>query len=481
MKFTSIQKLKPGMMLGQSILGITQAEKYIIGTVLTEKDIDFLGDKGIFGVYTMETKAPEILSPELMLRCLTAFQKKDIDTMLSLSEQIVIEVTARTEALDFRSIRSYEDYLPHHSICVAVYAVATGMRLGMTDAQLNNLALAGLLHDIGKTHLDSSILMKKETLTPEEYEQIKHHSEEGYTMLKPHPRIPTTVLEGILHHHENINGTGYPAGQTEISISPIARILHVVDVYDAIMSTRPYKRGMSGADAINYLIGGKMILFDARIVDAFLEVAIPYPTGCEVLLSNNQTALVVKQSKNTHRPFVFIDSEQSLIDLSLDNKYQDIIIVSDTDYERNLEKQAASAATTGEILTNPNHSKKKILIVDDVFVSIAHTKRALVPDYDVITCQDGAKAARMVATEKPDLVLMDYEMPNLNGISALQEIRKHGFQTPIVFLTGKCDKETVKTCLHYGAADYILKPANPVYLRARVEMILHNIDKNVFL
>lgn len=481
MKFTSVQKLKPGMTLGQSLLGIAQTEKYVIGTILTEKDIDFLKEKGIFGVYTMETKAPEILSSDLMLQCLNAFNKKNIDALLSLSGQIVSDVTMRRGSLDFRSIRSYEDYLPHHSICVAVYAVAIGMRLGMADSQLTNLAMAGLLHDIGKTCLAPSILMKKEALTPEEYEQIKRHPEEGYAMLKSNPRIPAAVLEGILHHHENINGTGYPTGQSENSISLIARILHVADVYDAIMSTRPYKKGMSGADALNYLIGGKMILFDTQIVDAFLEISIPYPTGCEVLLSNKHKAQVVKQSTNTHRPLIFIASEQLLIDLSRDNQYQDVTIVSDTDYERSTDILATTLPSTGEFANNPERYKKKILIVDDVFVSIAHTKRALVPEYDVITCQDGTKATRMVATEKPDLILMDYEMPNLNGISTLQEIRKHGFQTPIVFLTGKCDKETVKTCLHNGAADYILKPANPVYLRARVEMILQNIDKNIFL
>ena len=126
-------------------------------------------------------------------------------------------------------------------------------------------------------------------------------------------------------------------------------------------------------------------------------------------------------------------------------------------------------------------NKQKILIVDDVFVSIAHTKRALGSDYQVITCLGGSKAVMTVKESTPDLILMDYEMPDMDGVTAVREIQKLGYQIPIVFLTGKCDKETVRVCSQCGAVDYILKPANPVYLRTRIEMILNHIDRDVFL
>ena len=316
------------------------------------------------------------------------------------------------------------------------------------------------------------LLVKKETLTAAEYDEIKRHPEQGCAMLKGYALISNAVIEGILHHHENANGTGYPAGQREDDISDIAKILHVADVYDAIMTLRPYKKGMSEADAINYLIGGKTILFDEKVVDAFLKVAIPYPSGCEVRLSNKQTALVVNQSENTQRPLIYFEEEQRLIDLSKDEKYKDINILCDTDYEKVVLHGTGnhSSSNGGE------QGKKKILIVDDVFVSIAHTKHALTADYEVISCLDATKAAATAAAEKPDLILMDYEMPNMSGVDAVQAIRKRGIQTPIIFLTGKNDHNTVKACIQCGAADYILKPANPVYLRTRIEMILHNID-----
>ena len=480
MKFTAINKLQPGMVLGQNLIGISQADNYTVGYVLTENDIRFLEDKGLFGLYTIETQPAQILSPELMKKCIRAIRKVDIDAIIPLATQIVDELTTRTTNLDFRSIRSYDDYLPHHSVCVAVYAVATGIQLGMGNSQLQSLALAGLLHDIGQVQQNHSILIKKDQLSPEEYEQVKKHPQDGFDFLTKHGGISSVVREAILHHHENINGTGYPDQQNDESISPLSRILHVVDVYDAIMSKRPYKKGMSSVEAINYLLGGKMILFDERIVDKFLEIAVPYPTGCDVRLSNEEIVTVIGQTEEKLRPLVYCKSKQCIINLATDTDYQDVTVQNDIEYE-GTSTEAITKKPTNAIIGTDSRVRKKILIVDDVFVSIAYTKLALGPDYDVVTCLGGAQALKMVITEKPDLILMDYEMPDKDGVTVVNEIHKAGYQIPVIFLTGKCDKETVRKCGHCGAVDYILKPANPVYLQTRVNMALYHIDVNTLI
>lgn len=476
MKFTATTKLKPGMMIGQSLIGISHAENYSIGHILTEDDIHFFEEKGVFGIYTMEPQPAQIISPELMTKCIQAINQTDIDTIMSLSTQLVNELTGRPINLDFRSVRSYDDYLPHHSICVAVYAVATGIRLGMGELQLNFLAQAGLLHDIGHIPQSHSVLMKKETLNQQEYEQLKRHSQEGYNILTQHEKISTIVKDAVLHHHENINGTGYPDKQKEDSISLLARILHVADVYDAIMSKRPYKTGMSSSDAINYLIGGKMILFDEQIVDKFLEIAVPYPTGCNVILSNDEVVTVIGQTNEQFRPLVYSESKQCIINLATDTNYKDITVIHDTEYKdlSPVNNSTETADSSGSI------DRKKILIVDDVFVSIAHTKLSLGQNYDIVTCLGGHQALQTVKMEKPDLILMDYEMPDMDGVTTVNELRRSGCDIPVIFLTGKCDEETVRKCGQCGAIDYILKPANPVYLRTRVGMALYAMNVNTF-
>jgi len=229
----------------------------------------------------------------------------------------------------------------------------------MTDSQLQELALASLLHDIGLIMSDQSVLTKKEALTPTEYEQIKKHSLNGYELIKNNTHISSAVQDAVLHHHENANGTGYPEKLAEDHISPYARILHVVDVYDAIMSKRPYKNGMSNADAMNYLIGGKMILFDEQIVDKFLEILVPYPTGIEIRLSNDEIGQVIGQTADHKRPLIYLAARQAIINLVTSTSYRDITILNDVEYE----------------------NKKKVMIVDDVFVSIAYTKLALGDNY----------------------------------------------------------------------------------------------------
>lgn len=482
MKFSAVAKLKPGMRIGQSIIGVAQAEKYTVGYTLTDDDIASLYEGGVPGVYVMEEAPAEILSTELMGNCIAALKKKDLNAIISLAGKIANELKSRPINLNFRSVRSYNEYLLHHSICVAVYAVAVGIRMGMVDAQLQELALAGLLHDIGLIMSDQAVLLKKEKLTAEEYEQIKRHPKEGHDFLLKEARISPAVQEAVLHHHENVNGTGYPERQSEEDIAPYARILHVVDVYDAIMSKRPYKSGMSGAAAINYLIGGKMILFDERIVDKFLEVAIPYPTGSEVRLSNNEVGVVIAQNKDLFRPVLYVEEKRNTIDLAENPSYQDISIQADVVYEGSSKEAGPNDGCVNE--SNPgiwNRQKKRIMIVDDVYMSIVYTKLALGEEYEVITCQGGSMAVSMAKMEHPDLILMDIDMPDMDGVTAVNEIHKQGLTMPVIFLTGRCDKETVRACGRCGAADYILKPANPVYLRTRVEMALNNIVTNVLL
>ncbi|MBR3841480.1 MAG: response regulator [Erysipelotrichales bacterium] len=476
MKFTAVSKLKPGMIIGQSIQGVTDLENYVCGSVLCQSDINLFKEKGLFGIYTMEGPN-EILSPSLMRRCLDALKHNTVNSMFLLSKEIVEEMKAKPLSLDFRSIRSYEDYLPHHSVCVAVYAVAIGIKMGMVDTQLNALALAGLLHDIGQTFSDQSVLIKQSKLEPEEYELIKRHTTDGYDFVANHNQIPTIVKDAILHHHENINGTGYPDRLKDNNISSFARIIHIVDVYDAIMSKRPYKNGMSSAEAINYLIGGKTILFDEKFVDVFTTIAVPYPTGSTVRLSNQEIATVIGQNTNKQRPVVYIEEKQMIVNLATNPSYHDINVLIDIEYEQ--PSEATIINLSDEVVEKTG--KKKIMIVDDVYVSITYTKLALGDNYDIVTCMGGSKAAAMVSEERPDLILMDYEMPDMDGVTAANQIHKLGYNIPIIFLTGKGNPEIVYECIRCGAVDYILKPANPVYLRTRVEMAIHNLDGNTFL
>jgi HD-GYP domain-containing protein (c-di-GMP phosphodiesterase class II) len=130
--------------------------------------------------------------------------------------------------------------------------VAIGRKAGMNAVQLENLRIAGLLHDMGKIGIPDNLLHKPGRLTDEEFELVKNHSQLGAEILKPIPSLED-VIPGILHHHERIDGGGYPFGLKEEQIPPTAQILAVADTYDALVTDRPYRRGMPKEQALTIM------------------------------------------------------------------------------------------------------------------------------------------------------------------------------------------------------------------------------------
>ena len=159
-----------------------------------------------------------------------------------------------------------------HILRVQTYARALAAHTGITDvAMLEALDVAALLHDIGKLGIPDQILNKPGPLTPAEFEVMKTHVEIGTRILSG-IEFPYPILPIVRHHHENWNGTGYPDRLSGESISVGARILMIVDCFDALTSDRPYRARMSVSDAVAILRARRGTMYDERLVDAFLEL-----------------------------------------------------------------------------------------------------------------------------------------------------------------------------------------------------------------
>src|SRR5262249_19517059 len=138
-------------------------------------------------------------------------------------------------------IEARDPYTSGHSERVAWLARMTGELLGLSAADVQELEWAGRLHDVGKIGIAERSLNKIEKLTDIELEQIKQHPRLSYEMLRPVSSLGASLLEAVLHHHEDYDGGGYPDGMAGEAIPLGARILRVVDVFDALTSTRPYR------------------------------------------------------------------------------------------------------------------------------------------------------------------------------------------------------------------------------------------------
>ena len=137
-----------------------------------------------------------------------------------------------------------------HSTRLAEWGMRVGQELGLDESELQNLEVVALLHDIGKVGVPDSILKKPGKLDDEEYALMKKHPEYGWAVLRMLPGFERAALE-ILHHHESFDGKGYPAGLKETEIPIVSRIVTVIDAFDAMVSSRPYRKGLPHAASFN--------------------------------------------------------------------------------------------------------------------------------------------------------------------------------------------------------------------------------------
>lgn len=159
-----------------------------------------------------------------------------------------------------------------HSTRLAEWGLRVGQELGLSEEQLQNLEVAALLHDIGKVGIPDAILRKPGKLDADEYALMKKHPEYGWAVLRSLPGFERAALD-ILHHHENYGGTGYPAGLKESEIPVVSRIVSVIDAFDAMVSSRPYRKGLPLEEAARRLIESSATQFDPAVVQCFLSFA----------------------------------------------------------------------------------------------------------------------------------------------------------------------------------------------------------------
>jgi HD-GYP domain-containing protein (c-di-GMP phosphodiesterase class II) len=159
-----------------------------------------------------------------------------------------------------------------HSHRVTHYALWLGEHIGLERAYLEKVRLAGLLHDVGKIGVPDAVLDKPGRLTDEEFAIIKRHPEEGYRILSPIRQLRGDILDGVLYHHERVDGKGYPFGLVGDEIPFMGRLLAVADGFDAMTSDRPYRAGMPKEKALAILAEGAGTQWDRDLALAFVEL-----------------------------------------------------------------------------------------------------------------------------------------------------------------------------------------------------------------
>ncbi|MFL9879990.1 HD-GYP domain-containing protein [Herbaspirillum rhizosphaerae] len=221
----------------------------------------------------------------------------DVEGCLPLVAEIAASVLRNPGALiSLARLKTSDDYTYMHSVAVCALMVSLGRTLGMDEEYCREAGIAGLLHDIGKALTPLEILNKPGALSAEEYEMVKRHPSIGYQLLSSDVAIPAAAGDVCLHHHEKIDGSGYPEGLSGNKISLLSRMGAVCDVYDAVTSQRPYKNGWDPAESLARMASWKGH-FDPTVLSAFVKSLGIYPTGALVKLRSGRLAVVLEQNK----------------------------------------------------------------------------------------------------------------------------------------------------------------------------------------
>jgi len=200
--------------------------------------------------------------------------------------------------LNFARLKNKDDYTYQHSVAVSALMVALGRQMSIEGDMLRNLGLAGLLHDIGKMMLPDVVLNKPGHLTDVEYEIYKTHTQLGWKLLKESHDVDATVLDVCLHHHERVDGTGFPDKLSGESLTLFARMAAVCDIYDKLTSNsdRFGKKGMAPAEAIRRMAELRDTQLDKTVFHAFVKTVGIYPTGTLVKLKSGRLGVVADQA-----------------------------------------------------------------------------------------------------------------------------------------------------------------------------------------
>lgn len=189
-------------------------------------------------------------------------------------------------------IREKDSYLLEHSVNVSILMTILAKHLHMDKETIHELATGALLHDIGKIKVPDSILHKPGKLTDEEFRIMRSHVTHSAAILKKAPGVSRIAFDVAANHHERLDGNGYPRGLSAPQLSMYARMISIVDAYDAMTANRCYKEGLSTIIAFKILKKDSNVHFDAHLVDKFIQSLGPHPVGSVVKLDSGKLAIV---------------------------------------------------------------------------------------------------------------------------------------------------------------------------------------------
>lgn len=326
--------VKPGMILGEDIYNSFDVMIVASGTIISKSvyntlsrlDLDDLSiiDKEVNGDHEVVVVKDDV--QHLYEDTVESF--KELFNSAKIGKQIVAEEVSEILgpmlnevqsnpllAKKLWQIEACDEYTYDHSVTVSMASALLGKWMGLSNNEINELATAGLLHDIGKCNIPDEILKKPDRLSDDEFKVMKTHSTLGYLLLKGNNEFSNGIIQGVYQHHEKYDGNGYPNKLAGEDIHLFGRLIAVADVYSAMTSNRIYRDKMSPFLVAKLIMDYSFGYLDPVAVNIFLTNVGNFYVGTLVKLTNGQIGQVVMINKTEpYRPLVKVNNEY--VDLS---------------------------------------------------------------------------------------------------------------------------------------------------------------------
>ena len=310
MQRVSVGFLEAGMVAARNVHSAEGRLLVTKDTVLSEAMVANIQKTSLGSIYVrnplfQDIEAEEVVTEDnrrkavmALKSAVTAYQKTkvlDIQPLKKVLRELVVEIIRNRDSMIHQlDMRTYQDYIYAHSVNTCVLSVLIAVNLDYPEGKLTDLALGTMLHDVGMMMLPDALLMKMGNLTPEESKQVQQHPEDGFNILRTVREIPITVAHIAYQHHERVDGKGYPRNLTADKILEFAKVAAVADTFDALVSDRPYRKGMVPHEAYEVMMALADSYVDRDILHLFLTHVAIYPVGAVVQLDNGQHGVVTK-------------------------------------------------------------------------------------------------------------------------------------------------------------------------------------------
>ncbi|WP_309122451.1 HD domain-containing phosphohydrolase [Paenibacillus sp.] len=333
MRLVTIESCAPGMKLGKAVL--TEHGQVLLGYgyELTQPVILRLRNMGIHQLYIDDPRTDDIVVEETireetrrlvhgsLQQCMdyvraggpagggrvVTFSRLVSDSVNSIVDDVVLN--RNMPIVHIRSTAATGDKLEHHfvnnALNVSVFATKLAMAEGASADELRTVCAAALFHDIGKLLVPQELLSKRTRLSDEDLRTLRRHAELGYRLLKNDGSVSLVAAQCALQHHERVDGLGYPFGLRGSDIHPYAKLIGMIDAYDALVSHRSYRNAMLPHEAMDYLYANVESAYDRGKVEQFRNKVAIFPPGTAVTLNTGEKGVVSRlDSSCLQRPTI---------------------------------------------------------------------------------------------------------------------------------------------------------------------------------